>query len=175
MRYAFRKQTKSDFTARLQRIDPVQGARNNAADKTSRRPVFWTLTGFGWCYLVLCIASRKEHIRESLLQGSMPAQSHDMILAGLAALLAVSGVMLGIHLLRYVTKRGAVRANSGNLLFGALAAVTLIYTPPSVFEAGFGMLDANSRSILLAAHATVKQTVPDVDWAGIVLLASNGR
>ncbi|WP_186766613.1 hypothetical protein [Puniceibacterium confluentis] len=137
--------------------------------------MFWTLAGFGWCYLVIAVANRKEHIRESLLQGSLPANTHDTIFAVLAALLAISGVMLGLHVLRFLTKRGASKGNSGNLLFGALAAAALVYTPASVFEAGYGLLDENSRSLLQAAHTTVKDSVPGIDWAGAVMVASNGR
>ncbi len=176
MRYTIRKQTKSDFTARLRRVEPgLAGRGPGAADTTIRRPVFWSLAGFGWCYIVISIASRRDQIRDSLTQGSLSVQTHEAILGGLAALLAVSGVMLGLHLLRILGKVGARKSNSGNLLFGVLAAATLVHTPPGVFQAGFGVLDTKSRSILLAAHASVKQSVGSIDWGGAVMVASNGR
>jgi hypothetical protein len=177
-KYSFRKQNQRDFNARVKRLDPgFAGAAflSNGKDMTTARPVLWTLTGFAWFYLVISISNNKSSIRESLLQGSLPQQHHDLVLAALSGLLAVSGVMFLLHVVRFVMKQGPKRSNSCGILTGALAAAALVYTPPSVLSAGFGMLDQNSQSLLMAAHSTVKSSVPGVDWDKIALVSSLGK
>ncbi|KMK67526.1 hypothetical protein [Puniceibacterium sp. IMCC21224] len=178
MKYAFRKQSKTDFNDRLRRLNSSHGSAGSyrqGADTNSARPILFTLLGFAWFYTVITVAERKSHLKLSLVQGNLPAQYHDMIMAGLGALLAVSGVMLVLHLVRYLMKRGAKRSNSGGILVGALVAATLVYTPPSVFEAGFGMLDSNSRSLIMAASSTVTGNVSGLDWSAIQLVSSYSK
>ena len=177
-RYAIRKQTHRDFESRLKRLDPHfarHGHTTYGKDMTPSRPVFWTLAGFGWFYLVISISNNKAFIEQSLLQGSLQQQHQNIIIAGLGAMLAISGVMLLLHLFRIFAKPGAKRSNSKGVLMGALAALALVYTPPSVFHAGYGMIDSNSRSLLLAAHSTVTNSVPGVDWDKIALVSSLGK
>ncbi|MFZ5963861.1 hypothetical protein ACOXXX_12985 [Thalassococcus sp. BH17M4-6] len=177
-KYAFRKQTRGDFESRLKRLDPAfadgTGLRSKT-DATQRRPGLSMLAGFGWFYVVILIANRKDQIRDSLSQGTLPADYHDMIIIGLGAVLAVSGVMLLLHLFRVLTGSGNKRSNSKGLLTGATAAFALIYTPPSVVDTAIGMLDSNSRSILMAAHSTVTSSVPGVDWNNVTLVSSLGK
>ena len=58
------------------------------------------------------------------------------------------------------------RSTSGG---GALAAGALVYTPASVFDAGLGMIDQNSRSLIVAASSTA-----NIDLASIAFVSSNG-
>ncbi|MGR3272486.1 hypothetical protein [Thalassococcus profundi] len=177
-KYAFRKQTRSDFDSRLKRLDPAFSKHGHKAyqkDTTPERPILCALAGFGWFYLVIGIARNKAYIQDSLLQGSLAPQHQDLVVSGLGALLAVSGVMILLHLVRFFLKSGPRRTNSRNLLMGATAALALVYTPPSVFQAGLGMMDENSRSLILAAHSTVKSSVPGVDWDKVALVTSLGQ
>lgn len=177
-KYAFTKQTQGDFQARLKRVDPAFARHGHAAyakNETPTRPVFWTLAGFGWFYLVISVARNKSYIRDSLAQGSLPSHYHDAIFAALAAILAVSAVILILHIVSFFAKRGPKRSNSRGILIGALAAGALVYTPPSVLQTGFGMLDPNAQSLLLAAHSGVKKSVPGVDWDNIALVSSYGK
>lgn len=139
------------------------------------RPIACTVLGFIWFYTVIMVAEKQAHLKASLVQGNLPAQYHEMVMAGLGALLAVSGVALAIHLLRYVARQGAKKSNSRGILTGAIVAAALVYTPPGVFEAGFGMLDMNSQQFLLAASSTVTANVPGVDWSAIQLVSSYSR
>lgn len=79
--------------------------------------------------------------------------------------------MLAMHLLRYVftCKGGTRKGNSGGLLFGAMLAAGVVYTPDSVFEAAFGLLDTNSRSLIVAAADKMP-----VDLGNIAFVSSSG-
>ena len=46
-------------------------------------------------------------------------------------------------------------------LVSELGALVLVYTPASVWETGLGMMDVNSRSIVLAASNTVTEALPN--------------
>ncbi len=171
--YTFRKMTQQDFKARVSRIDP-EFSRHGEVKKSfssPARPIMSLIMGFGWAYLVISVARNRGHIENSLLQGNLPAEYHDYVFFMLAALLAVSAVMLGIHLFRFLMARRAStnKCNSGGLLAGALAAGALVYTPASVFDAGLGMIDQNSRSLLVAASSTA-----NIDLASIAFVSSNG-
>lgn len=156
-KHAFRKMTQDDFQTRIRRVDPgyVQAVQRQepATRAGSSRPVLSLLIGFGWAFVCLAIARNRDVIETSLLRGKLDAQYHAYIFYGLAALLAISAVMLAMHLLRYVftCKGGTRKGNSGGLLFGAMLAAGVVYTPDSVFEAAFGLLDTNSRSLIVAA------------------------
>lgn len=176
--YAYRKQTRDDFTRRIRALDGGQNGgllSGQGKDTTEKRPLVSLIMGFSWFYIVVTIATNRDKIEASLAQGSLPAEYHSMVFSGLAALLTVSGVYLLIHLFRLFTRAGAKRANSTGLVSGAALAVALIYTPPSVVEAGLGMIDENSRSILTAAQETVRETVPGVDFGSITLVSSTGQ
>ena len=170
--YTFRKLTQQDFKARVGRVDASVSRRGAATTTFSSpaRPLVSLILGFGWAYLVIAVSRNRGHIEHSLLQGSLPAEYHDHVLFMLAGLLAMSAVMLGLHLFRFLMARrtSAGKRNSGGLLAGALAAGALVYTPPSVFDAGLGLIDENSRALFTAASSTTK-----IDFAAISLAASN--
>lgn len=175
--YALKKQTRRDFDARLRRLDPdaAQGTEDKRSHSVTRRPIVSLFAGFGWIYLVITVARNRTAISDSLVEGSLPNHYHIWIFAGLAVLLAVSGVMLLTHMARVLFKDGAKRSNSRGVLLGAVAAGGLIYTPPAVVEAGFTMLDTNSRALLRAAHSQVKSTVPGVDRSQITMVSAYGK
>lgn len=178
MKRVFRKQTHQDFRLRIKRVDPVfhrWGERGYARDKTAKRPFGSVLMGFGWAYLVISVGNNRSHLEASLQTGSLSQDMQGWILAGLASLLAISGVMLCIHIFRYFFHYGGKKQNSGALLVGALGAMVLVYTPASVWSTGYGMLDDNSRSLLLTASATVEDALPGVDLGNVVFVSSVGK
>ncbi|WP_136442501.1 hypothetical protein [Pacificoceanicola onchidii] len=149
-----KNQTRSDFRRRVKSVDPSfyrWGSGGVRKDTTVERPIGSALLGFGWAYLVITIASNRPLIEQSLAQGALPEQYHVHVFMALAVLLASSGVMLLVHLMRYVTGSGGKRRNSGGLLIGVLGAVTLIYTPAHVWESGLSILDGTSRSMVQVA------------------------
>ncbi|MDO6587876.1 hypothetical protein Q4543_20390 [Salipiger sp. 1_MG-2023] len=174
-KHAFRKMTQDDFQARIKRVDPcyVQASRRPEATTppAPSRPFVSLLLGFGWAFVCLSVARNRDSIETSLLRGKLDTQYHDYIFYGLAALLAISAVMLAMHLLRYLfaCTRGATKGNSGGLLFGAMLAAGFVYTPDSVFEAAFGLLDTNSRSLIVAAADKMP-----VDLGNIAFVSSSG-
>ncbi len=175
---SFRKQTRADFRRRIKRVDPAYyrwGESGAARDTTANRPLGSALTGFLWAYLVISVASNRAYLENSLNQGSLGAEYHDMIFAGLSVLLVLSFLALGLHILRFFIKRGGKRRNSGGMLVGALGAMVLVYTPADVWTTGYGMLDDNSRAMLLTASATVDDALPNVDLGNVVLVSSLNR
>ena len=172
----FRKQTHQDFRRRIKRVDPVffrWGERGAIADATPHRPFGSLLMGFAGAYLVISVASNRNHLESSLAKGSLSQEIQGYIMMGLAALLAMSLVMLTIHVFRFLgARRGGKKKNSGAVLTGILGALMLIYTPTSVWQAGFGMMDANSRSIVMAASSSVGEMLPGVDIASAVFVSS---
>ena len=174
----FKNQTRKEFRQRIRRVDPVYyrwGESGALADATARRPIASVLVGFGWAYLVIAVSSNRTLIESSLRQGNLPDHLHGYVFMGLAALLTVSVVMLGLHLFRFFFKQGGKRANSGGMLIGVLGAMMLVYTPASVWDTSFRMLDGNSRSLLLSASATVGDVIPGIDLSDIALVSSQGR
>ncbi|APZ54956.1 hypothetical protein [Salipiger abyssi] len=165
-KYAFRKMTRDDFNTRVKRLDPQYFQHGDtkpvATCRATAHPYLCLLLGFGWAYLIFAIAGKRSLIETSLMRGSIPVQYHDYIFYALAALLAVSAVMLAIHVLRYVClRRGRPgRSNSGGLLVGAAAAAALAYMPSSVLEAGFGLLDDNSKTFIMATSQGVREAMP---------------
>ena len=156
MNRLIRKQTHRDFRSRVKRVDPAfyrWGERANLRDATVKRPFGSVLGGFLCAYVVIAVANNRSYLESSLRQCNLSADVQGWIQAGLAALLAVSGIMLFLHLLRFFLKSGAKKQNSGALLMGVLGAMMLVYTPASVWQTGYGMLDNNSRSMLLTASA----------------------
>ncbi|MDU8911299.1 hypothetical protein [Aestuariicoccus sp. MJ-SS9] len=177
--YSFRKQTRDDFTRRIEAVDPSHNRRSNRRapreDKTPSHPFVSLIMGFSWFYVVVTVANNRSRIEESLVQGSLPVEYHGMVFNLLAALITVSGVFLMVHLFRVLGRTGAKRANSSGLLTGAGLAVALIYTPPEMVHAGIGMLDDNSRSLIQVAQDTVRETLPGVDFGSIALVSSQGQ
>ncbi|WP_419409251.1 hypothetical protein [Primorskyibacter sp. 2E107] len=139
-------------------------------DTTASRPIGSALLGFGWAYLVAAIANNRVLIEESLKQGNLHPDYHGYIFMGLAGLLAISGVMLMLHLLRYFTRSGGKKRNSGGLLVGALGALVLVYTPSSVWDTGWNMLDGNSRQLVQIASSktSVGSSKPMIDAIAFV-------
>ncbi|MBV2361018.1 hypothetical protein KUH32_14735 [Thalassococcus sp. CAU 1522] len=176
MKRSFRKQTQDDFRQRVKRIDPVYagGGLVPAKDTTPRRPVLSVLMGFAWVYIVITVANNRDTIEISLTQGALDPRLHSWVFGALAALLMISAVMLGIHVLRFFAKSAAKRGNSGSVLAGALGAVLLIYTPPGVWDAGFRMLDSNSRGVLQSATQTLGDALPGVDFNKAIFVSSRG-
>lgn len=175
-KYAFRKLDKDDFSARVRRIDPHYartGGQTSA--KGEERPFLSMIGGFFWAYLVISIAHNHDYIENSLRQGNLPQHMHVWVFGGLAALLAISGVFLLLHLGRWIMRRDAAKRNSGGLLMGALAAGVLVYTPASVYEAGLGMMDDRSRNILLAASGSVSESLSQVEFNTVAFVSSQGN
>lgn len=176
-KYAFRKMTRDDFAARVRRVDPEfhSGAGRCPAKRVKERPFLCMFGGFVLAYVVISVARNRDYLEESLRQGSLPAHMHGYVIGLLAAFLAFAFVAVLYHLGRWITRRGAEKRNSGGLLAGAVAAGALVYTPASVFEAGYGMLDPNSRKVLQSATSTVKGNLPGVDLASIVFVSSQEK
>lgn len=163
-KYAFRKQTHDDFTARLHRLSSQHGVSPTTGHGSARdqHPYLMMMTGFLWAYFMFSVARKRDHIEISLAQGSLPERYDDYVVYGLAALLTISAVMLALHLLRFlIARRGARRGTpSGRLLVGALAAATLVYTPAGVYETAFGLLDGNAQALILTASEGMATVLP---------------
>ncbi|MBS0122738.1 hypothetical protein [Thetidibacter halocola] len=174
---SIRKQTQNDFQQRLRRVDPAfQRHGGPLADATPRRPFLSLLAGFGGAYLVVMVASNKPVLESSLRQGALPGHLHDTVMMGLSALLAISFVMLGVHLFRFlVGRRGSKKSNSAALLTGVVGALALVYTPTSVWQTGLGMMDDNSRAIVLAASSSFSEVMPELDFGTVTLASSFGK
>ena len=178
MQRSFRKLGHADFRQRVKVVDPAyhrwgDGARR--ADHTQQRTVASALLGFGWAYLTITIANNRDSIEASLAQGSLPVEYHSWVFSSLAAFMGITGVMLVLHLARYLLKSGGKKRNSGGILLGALGALMLVYTPASVWQTGMGMLDDNSRGIIMQAGAAVDDVLPNVDFGKVTFVSSQGR
>ncbi|SDI08881.1 hypothetical protein [Alloyangia pacifica] len=158
--YAVRKVTHADFEARVRRIDPQfsrLGARDaGAIARPSKRPIISGIFGFLWAGMVIAVARNQAAIETSLLKGSLPQEYHVYIFGTLAALLAVSGVMVIMHLLRVVSRRGTARSNSAGILVGIAAAAMMSMVPAQTYEAGLGLLNENSRGLIETASNSVR-------------------
>ncbi|WP_121629770.1 hypothetical protein [Tropicibacter alexandrii] len=178
MQRTFRKLSHADFRQRVKVVDPAYyrwGDGANRVDHTRQRPVASALMGFGWAYLTITIANNREMIESSLQQGNLPVEYHSWVFSGLAAFMGITGVMLALHLARYLLKSGGKKRNSGGILLGALGAMILVYTPASVWQTGMGMLDDNSRGLMMQASATVEEVLPNVDFGKVTFVSSQGR
>ena len=174
----YRKQTHKDFRARIKRVDPSfhrWGEGAGLRDTTVKRPVASVLTGFAWAYLVIAIASNRAHVEASLSRGTLSETLQSSVMAGLAALLAISGVMFCLHLYRYLFQSAGKKQNSGAMLIGVLGALVLVYTPDDVWRTGAGMIDNNSRTLLLTASAGVGDVLPGVDFTSVAFVSSLGK
>ena len=178
MSTAIRKQTHTDFCQRLSRVESSicrPGASVATRDTTVARPFAATLTGFGWIYLVVAVSTNRELIASSLKHGSLPAEYHDWIFNGLAAMIVASFIVLALHVFRYFMKTGGKRTNSGGVLVGAIAALVLFYTPSDVWSTGFGMLDGHSRNALASAGAAIEGTFPGLGVHNLAFVSSGGN
>lgn len=172
------KQTRNDFQNRVKRIDPQfhrMGEAAYASDKAPRRRTVSVLMGFGWVYLVAAIGTNRDHIATSLEQGSLPAAYHDHVFMGLTVLLAASCVLLCMHVVRYFLKSGNRSRNSGGILVGAMGALAVFYAPTDVWTAGFGMMDGNSKNLLLTASAALEETFPGINVDSMTYVLSSNR
>ncbi len=177
MRPMIRKQTQADFDARVRRLDPhyARTGRSRpslAAETRADRPALAVLGGFTWIFVAVSISRNRETLRESLAAGTLNADMQWAVMAGLAAMLAATAVMLLVHALRFVARRKGKRGASGPLLIGAIAALALSHTPPSVVSAGIEMIDPNSRALLRTANKTVKDNM-GVDLGSVRFVVRN--
>lgn len=170
----FEKQTHAEFRKRIKRVDPSfyrWGERGNARDATVKRPFASLLGGFIGAYVIVSVSNNRDYLESSLMQGSLDGQLQEKIMMALAALVAISFILVGVHVFRFlVLRRGGKKSNSGALLTGVLGALMLIYTPASVWQTGFGMMDDTSRSLMLAASDAT-----GVDFGKAVFVSSLGR
>lgn len=172
-----RNQTHRDFRLRVKRVDPVfyrWGERGALRDATIERPVGSALAGFFWSYVVVSVARNRDHLEDSLAQGSLDVEIQTWILNGLAALLAVSVVMLLVHAYRFLFLQGGKRKNSGGMLMGLMGTLVLVYTPASVWQTGYGMLDDRTRTFVTAAAETTSPRLKGFD-DGIAFVSSIGK
>ena len=173
MKRSFRKLNRDDFSAR---IDTVQRAYNQRTpyayrrDRTGERPVFWTFFSLVWTYVAIFISFNRPQVDSFLSAKKIPAHLHDPILSALAAALAVSAILLVVHILRALIRtRGYY--NSGSILLGFALAAGLHLTPSSVYQSLFGMLDDDTQDVL----ATTASKVMSIDWNDIVVVSSQGQ
>lgn len=177
MTQPFRKLTQKDFQSRIARVDPFFARHGVCRIKPATRvsnPLLWTTLGFGWIYLVITIGRRRAWLEESLSQGSLPDHMRDWILAGLAALIGVTAVMLMLHLARFLFRRRGQRGASGNILAGAIGALMLVNAPVDTFTGASG-LGANMGEFLSAALDSRHDTAPSLDVSDIRLVSSSGQ
>ncbi len=165
MARTFRKQTHDDYLARVSRVNASFLATHR--DRSHEHPIAFGLLGFLWFYLVLSIATRKSDILSSLQSGALPEDMHNLVLSVIAVMLGTSLVVLIYHLARFVIRQHD-RRNSGGLVFGAIAALGLTLTPPAVLEAGYGLLDDNTRTLV----ATTQNKMRNIDWNEVVMVSS---
>ncbi len=168
----------SDFRRRVKRVDPAfyrwgEGAR--LKDATASRPTASALAGFAWAYVVISVGSNRQLLEASLREGNLSAAAQEKIMMGLGALLMASIMLFALHAVRYWLGNGGKKRNSGGLLVGALGALVLVYTPASVWQTGFGMMDDNSQSMFLTAQATLSDALPGVDLGSVSFVSSSGR
>jgi hypothetical protein len=176
MRYSIRKQTHDDFKARVGRVDPAfarsGGRETQAAAAVS--PLPWIVAGFGWMYLAAGVARNRDAMAASLVQGSLPVQAHAWIMGAMAALLGITAILMVAHAARFALRRRGNRGTSGAILGGALGALVLSYMPAGTLQTGLGLLDDNSRGLILAANGTVKETV-GLDFQGVAFVTALNR
>ena len=134
------------------------------------------LGGFATAYLVISVAGNRGTLESSLAQGSLAADHQDMVMMGLSAMLATAAVILMFHLVRaFLARKGGKRTNSHSLLAGVIGALVLVYTPATVWQAGFGMLDDNSQTFLMAASTGMQDTLPSLNFGDVAFVSSIGR
>lgn len=155
---------RKEFQARLR-----SHARGQRAKPVKGQPWLWRMVGFVWFYIVLTMARKKDYIAQSLSEGTLNEQAQFGFMAAMAALIAASLVVFGIHLVRYVGKARMAR-NSGGLISGAVMASGLIMIPPEAYDHAFNLLDDNTRSFLETANANLDQS--DLDFGNMILLAA---
>ncbi len=172
-----RKLDAGDFQRRVNRIAPGfrPGAQDSYSGRGSETPIIGIiLIGFAWAYILASLGSNRNRIDTSLEQGSLSADAQYWIISLLAALLAASLVMLALHLVRAVATRGARRRKSRALVFGALMAFGLFYTPEAIWTTGFDMLDGKSQTFLAAASDMISDALPDIKIDKITFASSGG-
>jgi len=173
----FRKQTYDDFRRRIKCVDPVyyRWGEGKRSDMTPPRRFASLVLGFICAYIVVTISNNRVLLENSLRQGTLPEDTQSQILMALSALLAISLVMVGLHLLRFLLlRKGGKKSNSGAVLAGVIGALTLIHMPPSVWYKGLGMMDVDGRALMLTASARVEDAI-GVDFGQAVFVSSQGQ
>ncbi|MFD1341754.1 hypothetical protein [Litorisediminicola beolgyonensis] len=178
MTQTFRKLTQSDFQSRIARVDPFfarHGVCRVARTQRVSNPVLWTVIGFGWIYFVVTIGRRRDWLEQSLAQGSLPEHMRDWVLAGLAALIGVTAVMMVLHLARFLLRRRGQRGASGNILAGALGALMLVNAPADMLTGGAQGMGGSVGAFLTAALDSTHTPDASLDVSDIRLVSSKGN
>lgn len=172
-----KKLTHRDFRQRIRRVDPHFYRTGNCVQMDARatRPIGATLLGFGWAYLIITLLQNRPILEASLHKGDLPQDYHAWVMGGLSVFIAASLVMLGAHVMRFLFQNGARKKNSGGILMGSLAAMVMIFTPPSVWQAGFAMLDENSQTFIQSASAKMEIDMPEVNLTQVAFVSSRGN
>ncbi|PYG31750.1 hypothetical protein [Pelagimonas varians] len=172
-----RKLTQLDFRQRVKRVDSnVHATEHGARAETGRSRTFKaSVVGFGWAYAILFLAANRPAIDAYLSQGVLPSQYHTSVVAGLTIAIAVSMVLLVVHVLRAVFQRGRQRTASAGLLFGTGLALALSYAPPSVWAAGHTMFDDHLRGFVLSANDSMDMEFPEIDFSELTFVTSAGK
>ncbi|MHA6344047.1 hypothetical protein [Roseivivax sp. CAU 1761] len=110
-------------------------------------------------YLVAGLARNQDYLRDSLAQSVLTPAGQNIVMAALGALLAVSAILILLHIGRFLLRPRGARGPSGPLLGGVLGALAVIYTPPGMVDFGLTLIDDNSRSLLSAANGKVEDTM----------------
>lgn len=171
MKRTCRKLDQNDFRARIGRIDAHHrkiGLIQPGPGRRNEHPIFWTAVGFVWIFFVLIVGKNLEWLQGSLAQGALSAQQREWVLYAVVAIIMVSLVKIGFHVLRLVLGRKGNRGASGSLVLGAIAAGVLAYAPADLVEQGLQQLGDGSGDMLLAAadeaHAAISVSVSSVTF-----------
>lgn len=172
-----RKLTHQDFRQRIARVDShFYETGDCASTKTpAARPIKAVLAGCFWAFAILTIANNRMEIETAMRDRNLDPQYHNWILAGLAALIAVSMIMLVVHALRALFQKAAKRGNSGGFLVGAGLALALSYTPASVWVAGSEIFNNNIRGLIISTSASLEIDMPKVDFSDLAFVTSAGQ
>lgn len=161
-----RKQTQSDFAARVRRVDPRRAATGArcARGPVGRCRLCWALLGFAWIATILAVAQRRDAIEASLAAGTLGPGIQDAVMGGLAVLLGLTSLALAVHFVRALFRTGGART-SRPILAGALAALALAQVPAGILEAGAARLFPASRD--LAASVAARASALGLDLGAL--------
>ncbi|MHA6324143.1 hypothetical protein [Roseivivax sp. CAU 1753] len=149
---------QDEFRARVGRIDghfARTGRSKSNIRNRNEHPVFWAIIGLVWFLFVISVARNHDYLSDSLMQGTLSAEHRDYLLYGLTALIMVSTVALGFHLIRCLFKARGDRGASGSIVIGALAAMMLTQMPDGLIQDSFSALTGTSE--LLASASDTAQ------------------
>ena len=172
MKRSFRKLTRNDFSARVSVVERTYQKRvpyHRRRDRSGERPVFWLLCSFGWTYVAVFIALNRR-IVELTVADNLPREHHAAAMAGVAAVLTISMILLGYHVLRGVF-RAPRYYNSGAILAGFAAAIALHCLPFNAVGSAYALLDKDVR---IALENTVQKVSP-IDLSAVRTVSSDSR